>query len=116
MEQQVQVAAPTVVGRVKWFDERRGFGFVTPDDGSEDVLLHCTALKELGIKSVEQGAAIECIAMRRQRGLQATKVLSISGSNPDSRAKRLAERLSIEPADLSAALYQSGLRLEESVG
>jgi CspA family cold shock protein len=66
-----------VVGRVKWFDATRGFGFVVSDSLEGDILLHFSVLREHGRRSVPEGALIECVPIRLDRGFQAKKVLSI---------------------------------------
>ena len=71
----------SVTGRVKWFDATRGFGFLVSDDIDGDVLVHFSVLREHGRRSVPEGALIECIPMRLDRGLQAKKVLSIDLSS-----------------------------------
>src|SRR3954452_8113737 len=70
-----------ISGRVKWFDATRGFGFLVSDDIDGDVLLHFSVLREHGRRSVPEGAIIECIPVRLDRGLQAKKVLSIDTSS-----------------------------------
>lgn len=71
-----------ISGQVKWFDVTRGFGFVVADDGeSGDVLLHFTVLQPHGRRSLPEGARVECLAVRRDRGLQAREVLSIDLSD-----------------------------------
>jgi CspA family cold shock protein len=69
-----------IVGRVKWFDATRGFGFVISDQVEGDVLLHFSVLREHGRRSVPEGATVECVPVRLDRGLQAKKVLSIDTS------------------------------------
>ena len=66
-----------VVGRVKWFDATRGFGFVVSDALDGDILVHFSVLREHGRRSLPEGAVVECIPMRLDRGLQAKKVVSI---------------------------------------
>jgi cold shock protein len=68
---------PAIVGRVKWFDATRGFGFLVSDELEGDVLLHFSVLREHGRRSVPEGAVIECVPVRQERGLQAKKVISI---------------------------------------
>jgi len=70
-----------ITGRVKWFDATRGFGFLVSDDVEGDVLLHFSVLREHGRRSVPEGAIIECVPVRLDRGLQAKKVLSIDLSS-----------------------------------
>ena len=70
----------TIVGRVKWFDATRGFGFLVSEQVDGDVLLHFSVLREHGRRSVPEGATIECVPVRLDRGLQAKKVISIDTS------------------------------------
>jgi cold shock protein len=64
-------------GRVKWFDVAKGFGFLVPDGGGTDILLHITILKRDGFGSVAEGARVVVEAAPRQKGLQAIRVLSV---------------------------------------
>lgn len=66
-----------VVGRVKWFDATRGFGFVVSDSIDGDILIHFSVLREHGRRSLPEGALVECVPMKLDRGLQAKKVISI---------------------------------------
>jgi len=66
-----------VSGRVKWFDATRGFGFLVCDGLEGDVLLHFSVLREHGRRSVPEGAIIEVVPIKQERGLQAKKVISI---------------------------------------
>src|SRR5215218_6054543 len=70
-----------ISGHVKWFDATRGFGFLVSDEIDGDVLLHFSVLREHGRRSVPEGALIECIPARLERGLQAKRVLSIDLSS-----------------------------------
>ena len=70
-----------IKGRVKWFDSTRGFGFLVSDEADGDVLLHFSVLREHGRRSVPEGATIECVPMRLERGLQVRRVLSIDLSS-----------------------------------
>ncbi|HEY8592910.1 MAG TPA: cold shock domain-containing protein [Sphingomicrobium sp.] len=70
-----------ITGRVKWFDATRGFGFLVSDDVDGDVLLHFSVLREHGRRSLPEGATIECVPVRQQRGLQAKRILSIDLSS-----------------------------------
>jgi CspA family cold shock protein len=60
-----------VSGHIKWFDVSKGFGFVVPDGGGEDVLLHVTCLRRDGFSTVLEGTRIVCEVQRGERGLQA---------------------------------------------
>jgi cold shock protein len=70
-----------VTGRVKWFDATRGFGFLVSDALDGDILLHFSVLREHGRRSVPEGAIIECVPVRLDRGLQAKRILSIDLSD-----------------------------------
>ncbi|GJD98865.1 cold-shock protein [Methylobacterium isbiliense] len=69
-----------VSGRIKWFDVAKGFGFIVPDDGSPDVLLHVTCLRRDGHQSASEGARIVVEAVQRARGWQAFRVISLDQS------------------------------------
>lgn len=64
-------------GVVKWFDAVKGYGFVVPDDGEGDVLLHFSALKEIGRRSVPEGATVQCLVVTRPKGRQALRVVDV---------------------------------------
>jgi CspA family cold shock protein len=70
-------AKTTIVGRVKWFDPVKGFGFVLAEDGGPDILLHANVLRNFGQGSVADGARITIEVHSTDRGVQATDVLSI---------------------------------------
>jgi CspA family cold shock protein len=72
---------PPVTGRVKWFDATRGFGFLVSDEIEGDVLLHFSVLREHGRRSLPEGAIVECVPVRLERGLQAKRILSIDLSS-----------------------------------
>src|ERR1044071_6909167 len=65
-----------VSGRIKWFDVAKGFGFIVPDDGRPDVLLHVTCLRRDGYQTAYEGARGVVEALNRPGGLQAFRILS----------------------------------------
>jgi CspA family cold shock protein len=69
-----------VSGRIKWFDVAKGFGFIVPDNGLPDVLLHVTCLRRDGFQSANEGARIVVEAVQRPRGLQAFRIISLDDS------------------------------------
>jgi CspA family cold shock protein len=99
-----------IIGRVKWFDATRGFGFLVSDDVDGDVLIHFSVLRDHGRRSIPEGAIIECIPVRLERGLQAKKVLSIDLSA----ALPQQPRSSISPGDRAdrKALVEAAGELE----
>lgn len=70
-----------VHGRVKWFDATRGFGFLVSEQVEGDVLIHFSVLREHDRRSLPEGAIVECIAEKQDRGLQARRILSIDLSD-----------------------------------
>ncbi|MET3410656.1 MULTISPECIES: cold-shock protein [Methylobacterium] len=66
-----------VAGRIKWFDVSKGFGFIVPDDGAPDILLHVTCLRRDGYQAASEGARIVVEAVERPRGWQAFRVISL---------------------------------------
>ena len=57
-------------GKVKWFDAKKGFGFITPDDGGKDAFLHVSALQAANVQSVSDGQAVS-YELTEQRGKMA---------------------------------------------
>ncbi len=66
-----------ISGLVKWFDVGRGYGFIIPDNGMQDILIHLSCLKRDGFDVPLEGARITCEAVARQKGYQCLKVLSV---------------------------------------
>jgi len=64
-------------GRVKWFNEKKGFGFISRDDGN-DVFVHFSAIKRDGFKSLYEGDEVEFEVSQGPKGLQATNVVVVS--------------------------------------
>ena len=96
-----------ITGRVKWFDATRGFGFIVSEAIDGDILLHFSVLREHGRRSVPEGALIECIPVRLDRGLQAKRVLSIDLSSALPQQPRSAMS-SAERADRKALSDAAG--------
>ena len=63
-------------GKVKWFDAKKGFGFITPDDGGKDAFLHVSALQAANITSVTDGQAVS-FELTEQRGKQAASEIQL---------------------------------------
>lgn len=73
-------------GTVKWFDATRGFGFLVGDGDAGDILVHFSVLREHGRRSLPEGARVECLAARRERGLQARQIVAFdlsTATGPD---------------------------------
>jgi CspA family cold shock protein len=67
-------------GIIKWFDVSKGYGFIIPDNGMADVLLHVTCLRRDGYQVAYEGARVLVEALQRPRGLQAFRILSMDES------------------------------------
>ena len=66
-----------LAGHIKWFDVAKGYGFIVPDNGLPDVLVHVTTLRRDGFNSAREGSRIVCDAVRRAKGLQVLRVTSL---------------------------------------
>ncbi len=63
------------LGRVKWFNENKGFGFIEQAEGGEEVFVHFSAITMEGFRTLAEGAEVEFECVRGEKGLQATKVV-----------------------------------------
>jgi len=61
-------------GTVKWFNESKGFGFITPSDGSKDVFVHFSAIQADGFRTLQEGQQVEFETENGPKGPQAAKV------------------------------------------
>jgi CspA family cold shock protein len=69
-----------VAGVIKWFDVAKGYGFIVPDSGMSDVLLHVTCLRRDGFQTAYEGARVVCEVLPGPKGLQAFRVISMDES------------------------------------
>jgi len=69
-----------ITGVIKWFDASKGYGFIVPDGGLPDVLLHVTCLRRGGFQTAYEGARVVCEALNWPKGLQAFRVVSMDES------------------------------------
>ena len=62
-------------GKVKWFDEKKGFGFITPNDGSKDLFVHHTAIQGEGFKTLGEGQSVSFEVGSSAKGPRAANVV-----------------------------------------
>ena len=72
-------------GTVKWFSEDKGYGFITPDDGSEDLFVHYSAIQGSGYRNLDEGERVSYEPTQGRKGLQA------ESDEPESRMQRRRE-------------------------
>lgn len=65
------------LGTVKWFNDSKGFGFITPDDGSEDLFAHFSAINMNGFKTLKEGQKVSFTVVKGPKGLQADAVQAL---------------------------------------
>src|SRR3954469_9218417 len=69
-----------ITGVIKWFDVAKGFGFIIPDNGMADVLLHVTCLRRDGFQTILEGTRVVALIQKRDRGYQTFRILSMDNS------------------------------------
>ena len=69
-----------IAGSIKWFDASKGYGFIVPDNGLPDILLHVTCLRAGGFQTAYEGARLQCEVLKRPKGMQAFRILSMDES------------------------------------
>jgi cold shock protein len=89
-----------ISGRVKWFDVAKGYGFIVPDNGAADVLLHITTLRKDGFSAAYEGTRVVCVAVRRAKGLQVLKIISmeVASAGDQSEWRPPRTRIVVAPA------------------
>jgi len=98
-------------GVIKWFDVSKGYGFIVPDNGLPDVLLHVTCLRRDGYQVAYEGARVVVEVLQRARGLQAFRVISMDETTavhptqlPPARWRAITRGRSARVVDVVAAV------------
>jgi CspA family cold shock protein len=92
-------------GTVKWFNEEKGFGFISPEDGSEDVFVHHTGIAGSGFKSLEEGEKVTYEVTQGRKGLQAVNV-SKGALRPDTGKTTQYLRVPLDVEDAARVLAE----------
>lgn len=90
-------AGVRVGGAVKWFDVVRGYGFIVPDDGGSDILIHFSVLRDVARRTLPEGARLVCDTVSRQRGRQVRAIIELdlstaTGPDPETAVLRASAR------------------------
>lgn len=64
-------------GQVKWFNDSKGYGFITPDNGGDDLFVHYSAIAGKGFRTLKEGQTVEFEAERGAKGMQAKNVVPL---------------------------------------
>jgi cold shock protein len=80
LTEEAPVGLVEITGFIKWFDVSKGYGFIVPDNGMPDVLLHVTCLRRDGFQTAYEGARVIAEVQERQKGLQCFRVISMDES------------------------------------
>ncbi|KAF2322750.1 hypothetical protein GH714_030184 [Hevea brasiliensis] len=73
------MSSERMTGKVKWFSDQKGFGFITPDDGSEDLFVHQSSIRTDGFRSLAEGEDVEFQIEQSDDGR--TKAVEVTGPN-----------------------------------
>lgn len=85
-----------MAGHIKWFDIAKGYGFIVQDDGGEDILLHVSCMQRDGYPTAYPGARVVVDVLKRPRGLQAFRIVSMDTSTARHPAEMPAPRTHVQ--------------------
>lgn len=82
-EQETNEDAVPIDGTVKWFDDGKGYGFIVPDEGDTDILVHHSTLRRGGYETLYTNARVKCTVVEREQGFQADMIVAIDNTNAE---------------------------------
>lgn len=86
-------AGSVVSGRVKWYDVVKGYGFVVPDTGGPDVMVHASCVRAFGKMALPENASVRMVVIRGERGMQARELLEVDDEGIEAVAEGFSERV-----------------------
>jgi CspA family cold shock protein len=89
-------------GTVKWFDGEKGFGFIRPDDGGDDIFVHHTGIAGGGFKSLDEGEKVTYEVVRGRKGMQAENVSKVSSTHLSEQSFERKKSVAV-PVEVEAA-------------
>lgn len=101
VSEETPIGLVEISGFIKWFDVAKGYGFIVPDNGQQDVLLHVTCLRRDGHQTAQEGARVVVEAVPRAKGLQAFRIVSMDTSTAVHPAQMPAPRTHVTVAPTS---------------
>ncbi|MCL5777864.1 cold shock domain-containing protein [Limibaculum sp. FT325] len=84
MSEDMKASGSVVAGRVKWYDAVKGYGFVVPEAGGSDIMVHASCVRNFGRTALPEGARIEVLTAEGARGLHAREILSVADPEPSA--------------------------------
>ena len=99
MSEDTKEMRPIVAGRVKWYDAVKGYGFVVPDSGAADVMVHASCVRSFGRSTLVEGARIEVVTVSGARGLHAQEIVAIVDPEPEAGASAATSSEAPRPTD-----------------
>lgn len=113
LEADAGVDETIIDGSVKWFDPVRGYGFIVPDqpDSDGDILVHFTVVRDIGRRTLPEGARLTCAVVARDRGRQARRIVDLDlstaiGPDPEAAAAKAADRINPQAMLAAAGAYE----------